>query len=197
MYRGFAQNKNTLFYRAFNAKPRLVAGIGFPLLSTEIICRSGFCPGICSNFPSQPIQHIFRQLIYNTKSRLSCQAFESNFSKIFRFFSSKRNISLLRGIFRPKKRAFPFRLSPFFRFIIHDRIILKYVKFRTCANNINVSSFSSPKSSGFTRRLALNYFLIYQTQSGTDFFIFSASFLAEKKSMRINLPFFVSSAQRK
>ena len=38
VYRGVPQNKNSRFVPSVFAKPRLVAGIKFPLLSAEIIC---------------------------------------------------------------------------------------------------------------------------------------------------------------
>lgn len=114
MYRGFAQNKNTLFYRAFNAKPRLVAGIGFPLLSTEIICRGGFLPQIYSNFPSQPIQHIFTQLNYNTKSSTSVSSVWTYF---FWFFSIFFPIGEYFAPFPHRKKGFTLSVIALFLFL--------------------------------------------------------------------------------
>lgn len=123
MYRGFAQNKNTLFYRAFNAKPRLVAGIGFPLLSTEIICRGGFLPQIYSNFPSQPIQHIFTQLNYNTKSSTPVSSVWTYF---FLFFSIFFPIGEYFAPFPHRKKSFTLSVIALFPFLY----TLLYMSFR-------------------------------------------------------------------
>ena len=80
------QNKNTLWQRAFIAKPRLVAGIEFPLLSTEIICQDGFCLGFAVTSRINPIQRIFTQLIYNIKFVKQSQAFEQTFFNFLKKF---------------------------------------------------------------------------------------------------------------
>ena len=119
MYRGFKQNKkHSLTAERSYAKPRLVAGVLPPLLSTEIICRTGFLSGIFSNFPSQPIHRGFIQPKYNTNPVPKCQAFATTFFKNFQLFLPNGHICPLSRIkagvfpFCPAAPAFPPRTPP-------------------------------------------------------------------------------------
>ena len=85
MYRGFCKIKTPIF-RAFSQSPRLVAGVKPPLLSTEIICQGGFCPGFAVTSRINPYIRIFTQLIYNTKPQKICQAFDITFLNFFEIF---------------------------------------------------------------------------------------------------------------
>lgn len=99
MYRGFKQNKkHSLTAERFYAKPRLVAGIGFPLLSTEIICQGGFCPGFSVTSRLNPYNTYLHSLIIIPNRLGQSQAFEHAFLSFFRFFRKKRHIFFVRSI---------------------------------------------------------------------------------------------------
>ena len=90
MYRGFGQKKNTLFLQAerSHSKPRLVAGIEFPLLSTEIICQGASKPWVYSNFPSQPIHTHLRSLLIISKSQPPVKHLNAYFLIFFIFLKN-------------------------------------------------------------------------------------------------------------
>ena len=101
------QNKNTPYFpERFYAKPRLVAGIEFPLLSTEIICQSGFKPWIYSNFPSQPIHAFLHSLLIISHSSILCQLFERTFFNFFRKFFRTLFIAHFGEIYTPTALLF-------------------------------------------------------------------------------------------